>query len=162
MNTASLNAEGGILRNLPPFILFNIGKVDNIYASSQDGIKRSSFNLSSETQKKSEIHLKKWFQDIGPLEMKISDLWDGVEWLAEALLPLMLQLTAWWYFSDHNPATGIQFTSVHLPKLKSQNLEFEEAKIVKNFHDRVLKMKETYWGNFRSLEKVSSLSAGYW
>lgn len=74
MNTASLNAEGGILRNWPPFILFNIGKVDNIHASSQDGIKRSSFNLSSETQEKSEIHFKKWFQDIGPLEMKISDL----------------------------------------------------------------------------------------
>lgn len=162
LNTASLNAEGGILRNWPPFILFNIGKVDNIHASSQDGIKRSSFNLSSETQEKSEIHFKKWFQDIGPLEMKISDLWDGVEWLAEALLPLMLQLTAWWCFSDHNPATGIQFTSAHLPKLKSQNLEFEEAKIVKNLHDRVLKMKGTYWGNFRSLEKVSSLSAGYW
>ena len=61
LNTTSLNGEGRILRNLPRFILFNIGKVDNTYASSQDGIKRSSFNLSSETKKKSEIHLKKCF-----------------------------------------------------------------------------------------------------
>lgn len=61
LNTTSLSAEGRILRNLPPFILLNIGKVDKIYASSQDGIKRSSFNLSSETKERSKIHFKKWF-----------------------------------------------------------------------------------------------------
>ena len=42
-------------------ILIREGKVDKTYASSQDGIKRSSFNLSSETKERSKIHFKKWF-----------------------------------------------------------------------------------------------------
>lgn len=61
-----LNAESRKLRNLLPYI----GKVNKTYASSQDGIKRSRFNLSAETMKKAEIYFKQWFKDTGPLEMK--------------------------------------------------------------------------------------------